>query len=111
MQDAIIMNKGSLDRGFGRCIVHHTYKATLKKYSNRAADRVMAPVPKARIGTYHLLESDGLSAVGRVINPGAPSPPTQPLHHHPDPRRPLHPHEQARSHGELAAPRGTSGGA
>eukprot|EP00892_Ulva_mutabilis_P000434 jgi/Ulvmu1/10391/UM061_0075.1 len=70
IEDAIIMNKASLDRGFGRCIVHHTYKATLKKYSNRAADRVMAPVPKARVGTYHLLESDGLSAVGRVINPG-----------------------------------------
>lgn len=66
------MNKASLDRGFGRCIVHHTYKATLKKYPNRAADRVVAPLPKDRTGPLHLLESDGLSAVGRVINPGAP---------------------------------------
>jgi DNA-directed RNA polymerase III subunit RPC2 len=64
------MNKSSLDRGFGRCIVHHTYKATLKKYSNRATDRVVAPMPASRVGRYQLLEGDGLAAVGQVINPG-----------------------------------------
>lgn len=62
------MNKASLDRGFGRCIVHHTYKATLKKYANRAQDRIVAP--EERKDKNHLIESDGLAVVGRVINPG-----------------------------------------
>lgn len=63
------MNQASLDRGFGRCIVHHTYKATLKKYANRAQDRIVAP--EERRDKSHLIESDGLAVVGRVINPGA----------------------------------------
>ena len=70
VQDAIIMNRASLDRGFGRCIVHHTYKATLKKYANRAQDRIVAP--EERRDKSHLIESDGLAVVGRVIHPGVP---------------------------------------
>jgi DNA-directed RNA polymerase III subunit RPC2 len=62
------MNKASLDRGFGRCIVHHTYKTQLKKYANRATDRIVAP--EERRDRSHLIESDGLAVVGRVINPG-----------------------------------------
>jgi DNA-directed RNA polymerase III subunit RPC2 len=65
------MNKSSLDRGFGRCIVHHTYKATLKKYANRAQDRIVAP--EDRRDKNHLIENDGLAVVGRVINPGVAS--------------------------------------
>lgn len=37
------MNKSSLDRGFGRCIVLRKYGATMKKYMNRTKDRVLAP--------------------------------------------------------------------
>jgi hypothetical protein len=45
IEDAIVMNKYSLDRGFGRCIVIKKYGVTLKKYANRAADRIVAPAP------------------------------------------------------------------
>ena len=38
------MNKYSLDRGFGRCIVLKKYAASLKKYANRTMDRIVYPV-------------------------------------------------------------------
>ena len=44
IEDAIVMNKCSLDRGFGRCIVIKKYAASLKKYANRTMDRIVAPV-------------------------------------------------------------------
>jgi hypothetical protein len=39
------MNRASLDRGFGRCIVIKKSQAVLRKYANRTQDRVVAPVP------------------------------------------------------------------
>jgi hypothetical protein len=36
------MNKSSLDRGFGRCVVLKKYGTVLKKYPNRTADRIVA---------------------------------------------------------------------
>ena len=38
------MNKSSLDRGFGRCVVLRKYGTTMKKYKNRTTDRVVKPV-------------------------------------------------------------------
>ena len=35
IEDAIVMNRASLDRGFGRCIVLRKYGTSLKKYANR----------------------------------------------------------------------------
>ena len=43
IEDAIVMNKSSLDRGFGRCVVLRKHGATLKKYKNRTTDRVVRP--------------------------------------------------------------------
>ena len=39
------MNKYSMDRGFGRCIVLKKYGVSLKKYGNRTNDRIVAPQP------------------------------------------------------------------
>jgi len=33
IEDAIVMNKASLDRGFGRCIVRRRYRATHSRYT------------------------------------------------------------------------------
>lgn len=44
IEDAIVMNKSSLDRGFGRCVVLRKYGTTMKKYKNRTTDRVVKPV-------------------------------------------------------------------
>jgi DNA-directed RNA polymerase III subunit RPC2 len=43
IEDAIVMNRASLDRGFGRCIVIKKSQAVLRKYANRTQDRVVAP--------------------------------------------------------------------
>lgn len=43
IEDAIVMNKASLDRGFGRCIVRRRMACALKKYPNRSQDRITAP--------------------------------------------------------------------
>ncbi|KAJ4720430.1 DNA-directed RNA polymerase subunit beta [Melia azedarach] len=43
IEDAIVMNKASLDRGFGRCIVMKKYSAINQKYANNTADRILRP--------------------------------------------------------------------
>lgn len=43
IEDAIVMNRASLDRGFGRCQVLRSYTCALRKYPNRAVDRIMGP--------------------------------------------------------------------
>lgn len=46
IEDAIVMNRASIDRGFGRCFVMKRYTTELKKnYFNGAADRVFPPPP------------------------------------------------------------------
>ena len=45
IEDAIVMNKASLDRGFGRCVVLKKYGTVLRKYGNRTSDRIVAPPP------------------------------------------------------------------
>ena len=51
IEDAIVMNRASLDRGFGRCIVLKKTSVPLRKYANRASDRIVAavPAPGARV--------------------------------------------------------------
>jgi RNA polymerase Rpb2, domain 6 len=53
IEDAIVMNRASLDRGFGRCIVLKKSQAVLRKYPNRAQDRVVAPAPGGRMCSTH----------------------------------------------------------
>ena len=50
IEDAIVMNKSSLDRGFGRCVVLRKYGTTMKKYKNRTTDRVVkASTPPGQV--------------------------------------------------------------
>jgi DNA-directed RNA polymerase III subunit RPC2 len=49
IEDATILNKASLDRGFGRCIVTRKSVAYVKKYANGSADRIVGP-PAELIG-------------------------------------------------------------
>uniref|UniRef100_A0A2P2MN94 DNA-directed RNA polymerase n=1 Tax=Rhizophora mucronata TaxID=61149 RepID=A0A2P2MN94_RHIMU len=43
IEDAIVMNKASLDRGFGRCIVMKKSSAVNQSYENGASDRILRP--------------------------------------------------------------------
>ncbi|KAJ6179680.1 hypothetical protein N7519_010141 [Penicillium mononematosum] len=72
IEDALVLNKGSVDRGFGRCQVFRKYVTTLKSYPNGAKDSLRAPTFEngAPIRKHALLESDGLAAVGEMVNNG-----------------------------------------
>ncbi|KAF3902060.1 hypothetical protein AA313_de0210168 [Arthrobotrys entomopaga] len=73
IEDALVLNKSSVDRGFGRCQVLRKYVTTLKKHPNQTMDRIGDrktdeegnPIKKHRI-----IESDGLAAVGERIEQG-----------------------------------------
>ena len=71
IEDAIVMNRASLDRGFGRCIVMRKYGVQIKKYSNRTTDRIVPPTPAqaGSTGRHRLLDKDGIAAVGERISP------------------------------------------
>ncbi|RAL12080.1 DNA-directed RNA polymerase III core subunit RET1 [Aspergillus homomorphus CBS 101889] len=72
IEDALVLNKGSVDRGFGRCQVFKKYVTNLKSYSNGTKDRLSGPQYEndAPIRKHALLESDGLAAVGEQVNAG-----------------------------------------
>ncbi|MCI24597.1 DNA-directed RNA polymerase III subunit RPC2-like, partial [Trifolium medium] len=42
-RDAIVMNKSSIDRGFGRCIVRKTDTVIKQNYTNCTSDRFRCP--------------------------------------------------------------------
>ena len=50
IEDALILNQASLDRGFGRCMVLKKFTASLKKYSNGTTERALPPPEAARGG-------------------------------------------------------------
>lgn len=40
IEDAVILNRASLDRGFGRCIVYKSKVVTLKRHESMTDDRL-----------------------------------------------------------------------
>ncbi|CAK7336461.1 unnamed protein product [Dovyalis caffra] len=68
IEDAIVMNKASLDRGFGRCIVLKKYTGTMQKYENGAQDRILRP--RKNEERERVLDDDGLAAPGEIIRNG-----------------------------------------
>ncbi|MCJ1399135.1 DNA-directed RNA polymerase III core subunit ret1 [Xylographa trunciseda] len=72
IEDALVLNKASCDRGFGRCQVFRKYAATLRKYPNGSEDRIGdrqeengAPIKK-----HALLDEHGLAQVGEQVSAG-----------------------------------------
>ena len=45
IEDAVVLNAASLDRGFGRCVVLRKHASVLRRHTNRTADRVVPPPP------------------------------------------------------------------
>ena len=53
IEDAIVMNKASLDRGFGRCVVLRRHACSLRKYPNKSMDRITAPqIPPGQVPNF-----------------------------------------------------------
>ncbi|CAN6485138.1 unnamed protein product [Victoria cruziana] len=75
IEDAIVMNKASLDRGFGRCIVFKKSSAVVQKYGNQTSDRIARP-PTGKSGKggfddsrFAVLDADGIGGPGEIIRP------------------------------------------
>ncbi|KAK5191874.1 DNA-directed RNA polymerase III complex subunit Rpc2 [Exophiala xenobiotica] len=72
IEDALVLNKASVDRGFGRCQVLRKYPVSLKFYANRSRDIVGGPTLEngAPIKAHALLDSDGIASVGAKVSQG-----------------------------------------
>ncbi|MFQ6053217.1 MAG: DNA-directed RNA polymerase subunit B, partial [Candidatus Bathyarchaeia archaeon] len=74
MEDALIFNKSSIDRGLGHSSFYRIYKAECKQYLGGAKDRLT--IPEAGIRGYHgadayrLLEEDGLVSTEAEVKGG-----------------------------------------
>ena len=68
IEDALILNKASIDRGFGRCLVHKKQVVALKRYSNQSYDKILGPkldpVTRKPIWRDELLDLDGIASPG-----------------------------------------------
>ena len=68
IEDALVLNKASLDRGFGRCLVYRKQSCVLKRYANQTFDKVMGPMVDANthkpVWKHTALDSDGICASG-----------------------------------------------
>jgi len=73
IEDAIVMNKASLDRGFGRCVVLRKFGTNLKKHANRTQDRITRPSgdgSKFRGSRFKVLDADGVASPGEQLGQG-----------------------------------------
>jgi len=48
IEDALILNKAALDRGFGRCMVLKKFTCALKKFANGSCEKAMPPPTPAK---------------------------------------------------------------
>jgi DNA-directed RNA polymerase III subunit RPC2 len=79
IEDAVILNKSSIDRGFGRCMVLRKHQTSIKRYANGTMDRtVSAPDASAfpngeqdkRYMKYSAIDKDGICRVGEPLESG-----------------------------------------
>lgn len=68
IEDAIVMNKSSLDRGFGRCIAMKKYSVVQETYGNGTKDRIVRPQnqPGKQVDK-QIVDSDGIASPGEII--------------------------------------------
>ncbi|KAJ2346171.1 DNA-directed RNA polymerase III complex subunit Rpc2, partial [Coemansia sp. RSA 2618] len=70
IEDALVINKSSLDRGFGRCQVMRKYTGIMRKYGNMTYDRMTGP-PTLPDGTlpkrFENIDDDGITPPGTVL--------------------------------------------
>ena len=73
IEDALVLNKASCDRGFGRCQVYRKYSTTLRSFANGTADRVADPIVDENgtvIKKHALLDEAGIACVGEKVSSG-----------------------------------------
>ena len=79
IEDAVVLNKASIDRGFGRCMVLKKSQTSVRRYQNGCLDRTCGPPdPTAfpdgeddkRYQRYRGIDKDGLCMVGELLENG-----------------------------------------
>ena len=69
IEDALVINKASLDRGYGRCIVYRNQKVAVRRYANGTGDKIngplIDPVSKLPIFRHQILDQDGVAFPGQ----------------------------------------------
>lgn len=72
IEDALVLNKASCDRGFGRCQVYRKYNTLLRKWSTGAEERVGDPIKEngVNVKKHALLDDHGLAQVGEKVSSG-----------------------------------------
>jgi len=86
IEDAIVLNRASVDRGFGRCIVLKKDVTTLQKYPNQTSDAIFQPQKDVDYATggprkdengqdmniraHRCLDNDGIVRPGERVTPG-----------------------------------------
>jgi len=74
IEDALVLNKASCDRGFGRCQVFRKYTTELQSYPNGRRDKVGGPTIDPQTGKrtvkHEILDEDGLAVVGYKVHSG-----------------------------------------
>ncbi|EGF81711.1 hypothetical protein BATDEDRAFT_29606 [Batrachochytrium dendrobatidis JAM81] len=73
IEDALVLNKASVDRGYGRCQVMRKSSTMIKSYPNQTFDRLADPVLDPLTGQvqerYNILDNDGICGVGERVYP------------------------------------------
>jgi len=78
IEDAVVLNRGSMDRGFGRCIVMKKFGTVLKRYNNGAYDITSGKIDAShfpgkeedqRYKKQQYLDKDGICSVGEILDP------------------------------------------
>lgn len=72
IEDALVLNKASVDRGFGRCQVLRKYVAQLKIYANQSKDAIHGVEKQGDvvIKKHAALDTDGIVHVGDKLSAG-----------------------------------------
>jgi len=79
IEDAVVLNKASIDRGFGRCMILRKHQTSIRTYANRTMDRSCGPPdPSAfpdgendkRYEKYKAIDKDGICMVGEQLDSG-----------------------------------------
>lgn len=76
IEDAILLNKAALDRGFLRCLIFKKHQGSIRRYANGTCDRTIGPprvaafvqgANDARYKRYSSLDDDGICRVGEEL--------------------------------------------
>jgi DNA-directed RNA polymerase III subunit RPC2 len=79
IEDAIILNKAAIDRGFGRCMVLRKHQTSVKRYANGTMDRTCGPPDSSvftdgdqdkRFQRYQAIDKDGICRIGEPMENG-----------------------------------------